>query len=87
VLTQAEFGEQVIRNQARGSIEGALFPRGLDLASIRAEPIDVGDVQVMLGRAVEHDSTARRENCGLIVRVDACHQQRRDLDLGGIPAS
>src|SRR5439155_6334949 len=78
---EAELVEELIRNQLRGPIECALLPRDLDLAGVRPEAADVGDVQVMLRSAVKGDSTPGRKNGGVVGGVDAGHEQRGNLNV------
>jgi len=69
----------VARSKSRSS-------HALSLASVSAQAADVGDVQVVVRRAIEGDPAPCRENCDLVRGIDTCHQQRRDLDVTGIPA-
>ena len=67
------------------SIEVAFLPRNFHLPGIVSKAADVGDVEVMLGGAVERKSAASRKDSGIVLRIDAGHQERRDLDPGGVP--
>ena len=82
---QAELVQELIGNKLSGAIEVTLFPRHLDPACVLAEAADVGDVQVVLRGAVERDAPAGGKDGRFVFRIDACHQQGRDLHIGRIP--
>ena len=71
---EAELVEQRVRHQARGAIEVSLLPHDLDLPRVCAQAADVCDVEIVVGRAVEGDSTPGREDGCVVIRVDAGHQ-------------
>jgi len=63
---KAELLEQAVGNKIGSSIDVALLPCDLDSSSVIAKAADVSDVEVVLGRTVESQPSARSEDSSLI---------------------
>src|SRR5438094_4264870 len=66
---EAELFEQPVRDEMGSSIEFPILPRHFDLARLSAQAPYIGDVQVVLGGAVESEAAPRRKAGGFVIWI------------------